>query len=256
MQMVTDMAKPSGSVRKKAPRNRARAPRAEPARHGPERKCIVTGALRPAEELIRFVLGPDDIVVPDLKRKLEGRGVWVTATKTCVMEAAAKNLFARGFRRRVVVPDDLTGMIDAIMERSCIGALGLARKAGAVILGQTKVEAAARKKPLGLVLHAGDGSLEGRRKIRGALLAGGKNGQVAVFDLFTSEQLGLAFGQTNVVHAALSADGMAVAIAKNCRRLLRFREYETSGPAADQLGSRPRDTELETDIPSGSARTE
>ena len=83
------------------------------ARHEPERTCIVTRAALPAAELIRFVLGPDDRVFADLKHKLPGRGVWVTARRDLVQEAVKRRLFARAFKAEVKVGATLADDIAA-----------------------------------------------------------------------------------------------------------------------------------------------
>src|SRR5690606_29284027 len=116
--------------------------------------CIVTGRQSAPGELLRFVLGPDGTVVPDIRRRLPGRGCWVTACRRKVDEAARKKAFARAFGRAVTIPDDLGGMVDDILARSALGALGLARKAGAVALGATKVEGTVRNGSALFVLHA------------------------------------------------------------------------------------------------------
>src|SRR5690349_15618517 len=109
-----------------------------------DRTCIVTRRQAEPDELIRFVVGPDKAVVPDIKRKLPGRGCWVTADRVHIDKASKKGLFARAFKTEVVVPEDLGGMVDNVLAKSALGALGLARKAGAVALGATKVEACVR----------------------------------------------------------------------------------------------------------------
>ena len=109
-----------------------------------DRTCIVTRRQSEPDELIRFVVGPDKVVVPDIKRNLPGRGCWVTADRLNVDKAAKKNAFAKAFKAEVTVPPDLGGMVDMVLARSALGALGLARKAGAVALGATKVEASIR----------------------------------------------------------------------------------------------------------------
>src|SRR5690606_33411462 len=123
-----------------------------------ERTCIVTREVGEPEGLLRFVVGPDMSVVPDLKRKLPGRGCWVTAERGYVDQAARKNLFARAFKARVSVPDDLGGMVDRLLAQTALGSLGLARKAGQVALGAAKVEAAVRSGKAMLVLHAQEAS--------------------------------------------------------------------------------------------------
>ena len=58
------------------------------AEEGPLRLCAVSRVHKPPEELIRFVAGPDGAIVPDLARRLPGRGVWVDATREAVDAAA------------------------------------------------------------------------------------------------------------------------------------------------------------------------
>ncbi len=222
----------------------------------PERKCIVTGDIVSTDSLIRFVLAPDGSVVPDLKQRLDGRGVWVTAKRSCVMEAAARGLFARGFRTNIDKPEGLPDLIDALLEKSCLNALGLARKAGKVALGQAKVEAVARHKSSGVIVHASDGALDGRRKIMNALRAVGRDGEAGVIIEFTSNQLSLALGMPNVIHAALPGGGIADAFAKNCRVLKRYREKEAPGTSAAQVNSRKDDPGNVVEFPSEGMRTE
>src|SRR5690606_20248726 len=126
-----------------------------------ERTCIVTRRTGEPDGLLRFVAGPDLSVVPDLKRKLPGRGCWVTAERGYVDQAARKNLFARAFKAKVSPPDDLGGMVDRLLAQAVLGALGLARKAGQVALGAAKVESAVRSGKAALVLHAAEASPDG-----------------------------------------------------------------------------------------------
>ncbi|TIV91356.1 MAG: RNA-binding protein, partial [Mesorhizobium sp.] len=160
-----------------------------------------------ADELIRFVVGPDSAVVPDIKRNLPGRGCWVTADRLHIEKAAAKNLFARAFKAQVTVPSDLGGMVDGLLSRSALGMLGLARKAGAVVLGAAKVEGAVRDGQALLVLHAAEASDDGVRKISQARRATVHLGGPAIlaYKLFSEAELSLALGGTNVIHAAVLA---------------------------------------------------
>ena len=130
-----------------------------------ERTCIVTRQSGAPDDLIRFVVGPDSALVPDLKRNLPGRGCWVTADRLHVERAAAKKLFARALKAEIQVPADLGDMVDRLLARSALGSIGLARKAGAVALGAAKVEAACRSGEALAVLHAGEASPDGVRKI-------------------------------------------------------------------------------------------
>ena len=271
MQMVTErtdkfsgnnMQRSNARARLSAAGSARPACEPKPARRGisarkpVERKCIVTGQAKPADLMIRFVLAPDGMVVPDLRNKLEGRGVWVTATRSYVMEASQKSLFARGFGCAASVPEGLPEMIDALLERSCLDALGLARKAGHIIRGQAKVEAAARHKALGAIVHASDGAHDGQRKIYGAMLAGGRNDRVELINQFTSNQLSLAFGMPNVIHAALPDGGIADLFVKNCWRLLQYREKTASGEIPGSMGSGNIDPDNLVELSSEGARTE
>jgi predicted RNA-binding protein YlxR (DUF448 family) len=191
-----------------------------------ERTCIVTRKRAgEADGLIRFVRGPDGSVVPDLKRNLPGRGCWVTGERVHVDKAVARKLFARALKAEVTVAPDLGEAVDALLARAALGALGLARKAGAVVLGAAKVEDAVRKGAALLVLHAVEASEDGVRKIasarRATVHAGGPD--IPAYKLFSEADLGLAFGGTNVIHAAVLADGAGRSALKRVVALDRFR---------------------------------
>ena len=109
---------------------------------GMERHCALTRTLKPVDEMIRFVVGPDGDAVPDIKRKLPGRGIWITATRGALEEAVKRNVFARGFKRDVRVAADLAATTERLLERSALDALAIAGKAGQVVAGFAKVEAA------------------------------------------------------------------------------------------------------------------
>src|SRR4029453_5312418 len=130
-----------------------------------ERTCIVTKKSGAPDDLIRFVVGPDSTLVPDLRRNLPGRGCWVSADRLHVERAVEKKLFGRALKKDVSGPADLGEMVDRLLARAALGALGLARKAGAVALGAAKVEAEVRSGAAILVLHAAEASEDGLRKI-------------------------------------------------------------------------------------------
>jgi predicted RNA-binding protein YlxR (DUF448 family) len=190
-----------------------------------DRTCIVTRRQAEPDELIRFVVGPDSVVVPDLKRNLPGRGCWVTADRLHIDKAAGKNLFARAFRKDVAVPPELGAAVDALLARAALGVLGLARKAGAVALGATKVESAVRSGKALLVLHAREASEDGLRKItqarRATAYAGGP--EIYAYKLFSEADLSLALGATNVIHAAVLAQEAGNAVLKRMVALDRYR---------------------------------
>lgn len=190
-----------------------------------DRTCIVTRKTAETDDLIRFVVGPDSVVVPDLKRNLPGRGCWVSADRLHVDQAAAKNLFSRAFKAKVEVPPEFGAMVDRLLARSALGMLGLARKAGAAVFGATKVEDAVRGGAALLVLHAEEAAEDGVRKISQARRATVHLGGPAIraYKLFPEAELGLALGGTNVIHAAVLASDAGAAVQKRMVALDRYR---------------------------------
>jgi predicted RNA-binding protein YlxR (DUF448 family) len=198
---------------------------------GPERLCIATREVRPVTELIRFVMGPDQTVVPDLKRRLPGRGVWVTATRTAVAEAVKRRAFGRGFKAEARVAPDLADAVERLLEQSVLDALGIVRKSGRVALGFAQVERALGSEPVVALLHAADAGREGVRKLAAQARSrlSEKAADVPVVDQFTAAQLDLAFGRPNVVHAALLAGPASDGFLARYRNLERFRSIGPGG---------------------------
>jgi len=200
-------------------------PRSAPAT---ERLCIATRTVKPVDEMIRFVVGPDETVVPDLRRRLPGRGVWVTANATAIAEAVKRQAFRRGFKRDVGVGKDLPSLVEQLIERSALDALGIAHKAGRTVIGFARVEGALARQPVVALIQAADAGPEGVRKIAAAARRGTPAGSdVPVIDVFTSAQLDLALGRSNVIHAALLAGAASDGFLARCHSLGRFR---TTGP--------------------------
>jgi uncharacterized protein len=187
-----------------------------------ERLCVATRTVRPVAELIRFVVGPDGEAVPDLKRKLPGRGVWVTATQEALGEAIKRKVFARGFKRDVRLPADLVSRTGELIERSVIDALAILGKAGFAVAGFAKVEAALARDRVVALLHAAEAAPDGVRKLDAALRRGLPGGTVAVSRILTSAQLDLALDRPNVIHAALLAGPSTDTFLARLRRLERF----------------------------------
>ena len=214
-----------------------------------ERTCIVTRKSGAPDELIRFVAGPDSVLVPDLKRNLPGRGCWVTADRLHVDRAAARKLFGRALRQDVSVPADLGEMVDRLLARAALGSLGLARKAGAVAMGAAKVEAAVRSGEALAVLHAREAVPDGIRKIdqarRATALLDGP--RIAAYKLFSEAEIGLALGGANVIHAAVLAGDAGRAALKRIVALDRYRggtpddEAAVAAAAAEKIAA--EDTE-------------
>jgi predicted RNA-binding protein YlxR (DUF448 family) len=201
-----------------------------------ERYCVATRAVRPVDELIRFVIGPDGQLVPDLKRKLPGRGVWVTGTRTVLAEAVRRKAFTRGFKREVRVPPDLVARTEQMLERSALDALAIAGKAGQVVAGFAKVEAAILDGHIRCLMHAADAAPDGVRKIDASLRRNAPDThRIAVIDAFTSAQLDLALARPNVIHAALLAGPASATFLARSARLERFR---TGCPAIQAKATR------------------
>src|ERR1700754_2821398 len=133
------------------------------------RMCAVSREVRPVDELIRFVVSPSGEVVADLKRKLPGRGLWISASRGAVAEAARRHHFRKGFKRDVRVPPALPSDTENLLVRGAIEALAMAAKAGQVVSGFGKVEAALEQRqphtPLRALIHASDGAADGIRKL-------------------------------------------------------------------------------------------
>jgi predicted RNA-binding protein YlxR (DUF448 family) len=200
---------------------------AGPRKSGPgaERYCAVTREVKPVEALIRFVVGPQG-VVPDLKRKLPGRGLWITADRATLKDAIARGVFARGFKRDLRVPAELLDQTETLLVRSALDALAIAGKAGVVAAGFAKVEAALVHDDVIGLIHATEAGADGVAKLAGALRRRGDAEDVPVIKAFTSAQLDLALGRSNVVHAALLAGPANDTFLARFARLERFRTGE------------------------------
>jgi uncharacterized protein len=191
---------------------------------GAERLCVLSRQVKPVSEMIRFVVGPDGQAVPDLKRKLPGRGIWVTATRADLAEAVRRGAFARGFGRAVKIPDDFVEATERLLERSALDALAIAGKGGQVVAGFSKVEAALLRGHAVILMHASDAAADGVRKLEGLRRQIEEEGRkVGLIAAFSSAQLDLALGRSNVVHAALLAGPATETFIARCARLDRFR---------------------------------
>lgn len=176
------------------------------------------------DEMIRFVLGPGDVVVPDLRRKLPGRGVWVSAKASAVAEAARRQLFSRGFRRKATASPSLGEEVDALLARDALQFLSLANKAGQATSGFGKVAEAVEDGTALGVLHARDGAADGARKLGQVLRRSARDEKVrSPLELFLSGELDLALGRSNVIHAAVLTGSAGAACLDRLRRLEAFR---------------------------------
>jgi predicted RNA-binding protein YlxR (DUF448 family) len=200
-------------------------------RSGTARMCAVTRQVSPVDDLIRFVVGPSGDVVPDLKRKLPGRGLWLSASHATVSEAVKRKVFGRGFKREVRVSPTLADETERLLVRGVIEALAMAAKAGQVVSGFTKAEDAISQRDMVALLHASDGAADGIRKLDAKLDAQtrqtaeitGKSHDVLVIAALTSEELDLALGRSNVIHAAVLAGPAGKTFLSRSQILVRYR---------------------------------
>lgn len=202
--------------------------------HGPRtdksatmRMCAVSREVRPIDELIRFVVSPQGDIVPDLKRKLPGRGMWVTASREVVAEAVRRHQFSKAFKRELRTPQTLPADIEALLVRSVTEALGIAAKAGQIVAGFGKVESALLEGTVEVLIHASDGAADGIRKLD--MLArqnAGNRGakpQIPVVTALKSIELDLALTRSNVIHAALLAGPASKSFLSRSQMLVRYR---------------------------------
>jgi uncharacterized protein len=202
-----------------------RAPR--PVKPDPDRVrlCVATRQELHPNELVRFVLGPDATIVPDLARRLPGRGVWVTASRQAIEQAVKRGLFSKSLKTFAKVDKDLADQVEKLLAIEARQALSLANKAGLVSTGFSKVEIAVEKGQAEALITASDASVDGAgklsRKFKAIRAAAGQKAPV-LQELSTAE-LNLAIGGSNVVHAALAGGGLGRRVILSFRRLQHFR---------------------------------
>jgi len=201
-----------------------------------ERRCIATGDSQATFGLIRFVVGPDGAIVPDIAGKLPGRGIWVSADRDALTRAIGKKLFSRAAKMQVTVSDTLLADVEAMLAKRVINLISLARKSGDAITGFEKVKDAATQGRVAVLLQAFDGSIGQTGKIRPPV---GENTHITCL---SAQELGVAFGRENVIHAALAAGGLAERVVEEAARLVGVREIhvqtraEASGAVPEQEG--------------------
>lgn len=184
---------------------------------GPLRRCIVTGERLAKETMVRCVVGPDGVIVPDVGAALPGRGLWLTSRRDIVATAVKKRAFDRAARRSVTIPADLADRIEMLLVQRCREAVGLARRSGKAVAGFEKVGQAIRKGGVRLLLAASDGAGGGRQKV--AAMAPG----LPVMDRLDAAELGAAFGRDHVVHGAIGSGALAARLRVDAARLAGFR---------------------------------
>lgn len=181
-----------------------------------ERRCIVTGEVQPKSGLIRFVLGPDDTVYPDIMEKLPGRGMWVTADRE-ILDKAGRGQFSRSAKKPVKVPEGLADEVERLLVRRVTDLIALARKSGRAICGFEKVKDALAAERVRVLLQASDGSERGKAKLWTPTGA-------RYFNCLTAEELGLAFGRQSVIHGALATGALSDRVVEEAAKLRGIRE--------------------------------
>jgi predicted RNA-binding protein YlxR (DUF448 family) len=183
---------------------------------GPERKCIATGEVQPTHGLIRFVIGPDGQVAPDLMEKLPGRGIWVASERAALDKAASKGLFSRAAKQPVQVRDDLTDWVESLLAQRLVNLISLARKGGHAVSGYEKVKDWLAKEEAKVLIQASDGSERGKSKLSTPHFGN-------FIGWLTADELGQAFGRQTTIHAALSAGGLTQRVVDEAARLKGLR---------------------------------
>jgi uncharacterized protein len=186
--------------------------------------CIVTRVVKSEEELIRFAQAPDGHVVPDLKRKLPGRGVWVSLDRMVLADAIKRHLFSKGFGAEAKAEPELADQVGVLLRKQALSALSLTRKAGLAVSGFMKVDEALTKGNVRMLFHASDGSVDGRQKLDRKAAE-----NVVIFAHFASGDLDLAFGKSNVIHAAIANGGMTEKLLDYARKIAQYESLSVTG---------------------------
>lgn len=197
---------------------------------GRERRCIATGEVLPTARLIRFVVGPGDMIVADLLGKLPGRGIWVSADRAALERAVAKNLFARAARQPVNLPPDLVATVEKGLVDRTVELISLARKAGRAVAGYEKVKGWLATEQAEVLIQASDGSARGKTKLRPP------PGKGRFIGCLSAHELGLAFGRENVIHGALAGGGLTQRVVEEAAKLQGLREID--GGTAHRKGTK------------------
>ena len=199
-----------------------------------ERRCLVAGEVLPENQLMRFAADPDGNVVPDVAASLPGRGMWVKADRASIAVAAAKNLFSKSAKAPLMASADLPARVEALLVARMQADLGLARRAGQLVLGFDNVLRALDDKVApALLVEASDGAADGRRKLAGSAYA--RDLKIEIIDRLTAEELSLALGRENVIHAALKPGRLAERLIFDAGRLAGFRPVSSAGTSAGSI---------------------
>lgn len=222
----------TADLRHDAKRTDGRGDAAEAAAAARTRRCIVSGRVLPVEELIRFVSDPTGTVVPDILRRLPGRGLWLSAGGDIIRKACARNLFARAAKASLRVPEDLPDRVDRLLAQRCVELIGLARRAGQLTRGYEKVTAQIETGRASVLVQAADAAEGGRRKVAALAHAHG----VPVIAVLSSAELNQALAGT-YVHCAIAPGKLAQRLQQEARRLMAMRQSDDENGSSGAHGS-------------------
>lgn len=189
---------------------------------GPLRTCIVTGETAAPERMIRFVVGPDGDVVPDLARRLPGRGMWLQAERAKVEQAVARKLFARAARAAVKAAADLPERVERLLLERALEDLSRARRAGRAVAGFVRVEQMIGQHRAGLVIVASEAAGDGLAKLEATGLP--------IERLADAAALGGVFGREQAVYVGVARDDASGQfIQRIAGGAARWRGYRSNG---------------------------
>lgn len=187
------------------------------------RKCIVTGELKEKSQLLRFVVTPDKQIVPDLHKKLPGKGIYVSNSYGALELAVRKNMFVRALKKNVKVDGDLLQMVENILHKNALNAISLAKKSGSVVIGLEKVLEILKAQKTAFLLIATEADGDGLKKLRNWL------DKMPVYRLFGVEELDEALDRSNTVYLAFQQGGMSKMVQDNFEKLSAFLKDKNNG---------------------------
>ena len=185
-----------------------------------QRRCISSGEVCDKSDMIRFIVGPNNEVIPDISEKLPGRGIWVKSNRSFLEKALSKKLFIKSAKYKVSVRHDLINLVEAILLKSVLALISLSRKSGIAVSGYEKVKSTLSDGSESILIQAKDGSNNQKSKLRPP------NGSKSYIDCLSSSELGEAFGRNYVVHASLTSGGLSKRVVHEALRLNNVRGFE------------------------------
>ena len=180
------------------------------------RKCIASGEILNKKDLLRFVILEDNTVVPDFKKKLPGKGIYVKNAKSLLEKAIKNNLFGKQLKKSAKASHELVTQVETILFKQALNSISLARKAGVMISGMDKVKEALKKNNVAFLLEAQNAGTDGHNKIMSLAQ------NLEVFNLFKIEELDKELAKDNTVHLAFIKSTMSNSVRETFVRLISF----------------------------------